>query len=69
MRTFTFHVTDSRYSEAMTVSAVARDEERARSLAKFQLEQSPHHVAVNVMEARRLLFTLYRDDPAAPVFQ
>ena len=69
MRTFTFHVTDSRYSEAATVCAVARDEERARSLAKFQLEQSPHHVAVNVLEARKLLFTVRREDEIPPLFR
>jgi hypothetical protein len=61
MRTFTFDIQDDRRQQAARVSAIAADEDRARVLAKSQLNESPHHLSVHVREARKLLFVVRRD--------
>jgi hypothetical protein len=57
MRTFTCLITDDRYSVPQLSFVVAADEQCARVLVHRELTASRHHLAVEVLEAGRLLFT------------
>jgi hypothetical protein len=61
LRTFSLFTTDRRYSVPTLDFLVARDEVRARELARNQLLASEHHLAVEVHENGRPLFREARD--------
>ena len=55
MRTFTFFLTDQRYSVPTVAFITARDVEWAAELARKQLGESPHHLAVELRENDELI--------------
>ncbi|WP_309090019.1 hypothetical protein [Phenylobacterium sp.] len=61
MRTYTCLVTDNRYSVPTLSFYLATDEERARELARRDLEANPHHSAFEVRDGDRLLFVERRE--------
>jgi hypothetical protein len=56
LRTFSFFITDRRYSAPTLQFQFALDEERARELARGQLLASDDHLAVEVHENGQPLF-------------
>lgn len=63
MRTFVFLIHDRRYSVPTLHIAVAPDEAAARTLAGRWLDETPHHLAIEVLDGATELFHLCRDDP------
>jgi hypothetical protein len=60
MRTFSCFTTDRRYTAPTLDFIVAPDEGVARSLARKSLLESEHHLAVEVREHDRKLFSMGR---------
>ena len=58
MRTFEIYVTDDRYSVPTLLLATVNEEARAREIAERLLDESVHHLGVEVCEGGRLLFSL-----------
>lgn len=61
LRTFSFFITDRRYSAPTLQFLFCQDEARARELARNQLLVSEHHLAVEVHENGLPLFREDRD--------
>ena len=64
MRTFTFFLTDQRYSVPTVAFVTARDVERAGELARERLDESPHHLAIELFENDELVGRIDRDGEA-----
>lgn len=64
MRTFSFYIHDRRYSVPTLQLVTVRDEDRARELALQRLEETDHHLAVEVVEGQTELFRLSREASA-----
>lgn len=62
MQIFQFFVTDARYSVRTLKFVETRDALAARSLAERMLDD-PNHIAVEVWDAKRQLFSLEAPDP------
>ncbi|MDB5428976.1 MAG: hypothetical protein JWP35_92 [Caulobacter sp.] len=60
MREFMFYMTDGRYSTPTWFAAVLADEAGARDMARHRLDESPFHLAVDVVEDDELLFCVTR---------
>jgi hypothetical protein len=60
MRTFTLYVHDDRCPAPILVTASLSDSNRAREIATKQLNESEHHLAVDVREADEWLFRVKR---------
>lgn len=50
MRTFNFFIEDDRYIVPTLAFATTSDQQRALELAKLRLDESPHHLAIDVFE-------------------
>jgi hypothetical protein len=61
LRTFSFFITDRRYSAPTLQFLFCQDEARARELARNQLLASDYHLAVEVHENGHALFREDRD--------
>jgi hypothetical protein len=61
MRTFHFFIEDERYTVPTLAIVTVRDERRALELARQRLEESPHHLAVEVCEDDASLARIVRD--------
>ncbi|MES2034567.1 MAG: hypothetical protein V4466_10345 [Pseudomonadota bacterium] len=61
MRTFSFYIHDRRYSVPTLQLVTVRDESRARELALARLEETEHHLSVEVVEDQTELFRLSRE--------
>lgn len=66
MRTFVFFIHDRRYSVPTLHIVAAPDEAAARALATQRLDETPHHLAIDVLEGATELFRLCRDGAASP---
>lgn len=64
MRTFVFFIHDRRYSVPTLHIVSAPDEATANALASQQLDETPHHLAIDVLEGPTELFRLSRDGAA-----
>lgn len=60
IRSFAFYTQDDRYSVSTLTFVTVVNEARARELALRQLNASPHHLSVDVLEDDRLLFRVGR---------
>lgn len=60
MRTFSFYIHDKRYSVPTLQIVTVRDEARARELASQRLDETDHHLEVEVHEEDTELFRLRR---------
>lgn len=58
MRDFMMFVRDDRYSVPTLAVVTVEDEARAKAIAARRLSESPHHVAVEVVEQDVTLFRL-----------
>jgi len=67
LRTFSFFITDRRYSAPTLQFLFCQDEARARQLARNQLLASADHLAVEVHENGHRLFMEARGGPAVQV--
>jgi hypothetical protein len=56
MQTFTCLLSDSRYSVPTLSFFITTDAERARDLARRELQANSHHRAVELYEGERLLW-------------
>lgn len=63
MREFMFYMTDGRYSTPTWFAAELADEAGARDMARHRLNESPFHLAVDVVEGDELLFCVTRPQP------
>ena len=61
MRTFSFYIHDKRYSVPTLQLVTVRDEARARELARQRLEETDHHLYIEVVEDQTELFRLCRE--------
>lgn len=61
MRTFVFFIHDRRYSVPTLYFVSAPDEATARALARQRLDETPHHLAIDVLEGGTELFRLCRN--------
>jgi hypothetical protein len=61
MRTFSFLIQDTRYAVPTLAIVTAKDTNRGLELARKLLEESPHHVAVEVHESDTMIARLDRD--------
>lgn len=61
MRTFSFYIHDRRYSVPTLQLVTVRDENRARELARARLEETEHHLSIEVVEDQTELFRLSRE--------
>jgi hypothetical protein len=61
MRLFSFYIHDRRYSVPTLQIVPARDEDRARELARQRLEESDDHLSVEVSEEDTDVFHLTRE--------
>lgn len=64
MRTFSFYIHDKRYSVPTLQLVTVRDEARARELARQRLEETDHHLYIEVVEDQTELFRLGREATA-----
>ena len=60
MRTFSFYIHDVRHIVPTLAFVTVSDEKRARGIAEERLMESRHHLAIEVRENDRLLFSLDR---------
>ncbi len=60
MRTFVFFIHDRRYSVPTLHFISAPDESTAHALARSHLDETPHHLAIDVLEGETELFRLCR---------
>ena len=60
MRTFSLMIQDDRYTVPTVALVEALDEGQARDLAARRMNESPHHLAVEVFEDDALLFRVTR---------
>ncbi len=61
MRTYTVYIRDERYSVPSLVFVDARSEMLVADLARQKLEESAHHLAVEVLDGDTLLLRIARD--------
>jgi hypothetical protein len=61
VRTFSFMIQDDRYTVPTVALVDARDGGHARDLAARRVAESPHHLAVEVLEGEAFLFTVRRE--------
>jgi ribosome-binding protein aMBF1 (putative translation factor) len=61
MRTFTFFLTDRRYTVPTVAFITAVDVGRAVEIARQQLDASPHHLAIELRENDELVGRIDRD--------
>ena len=62
MRMFNLYIEDDRFTVPRLAFLTAEDERHAQELAKQQLEESPHHVGVEICEGDRVLSRLVRGE-------
>ncbi|HRD28461.1 MAG TPA: hypothetical protein PLO65_09190 [Caulobacter sp.] len=62
MRTYAIYIRDVRYSVPSLLLVEAAAEERVADIARQKLEESPHHLAVEVVEGDTVLFRFQRAD-------
>jgi hypothetical protein len=66
MRTFNLFIEDARYTVPTLAIVTVSDAQRAMELARKQLADSPHHLAVEVHEGDELVARLDRDGGSPP---
>jgi hypothetical protein len=66
MRTYSFFVHNAGSTPPTLLFECAGDEVKLRSLAEKALAESPHHLAVEIREAERLVFSLDRNGATWP---
>jgi len=62
MRTYAIYIRDARYSVPSLLLVDAGVDERIADLAREKLDESPHHLAVEVVDGDTVLFRIQRDD-------
>jgi len=62
VRTYAIYIRDVRYSVPSLLLVEAAAEERVADIARQKLEESPHHLAVEVVEGDTVLFRFQRAD-------
>jgi hypothetical protein len=67
MRTYSFFIHNAGSSPPTLMFEFASDEVKLRSLAEKALAESPHHLAVEIREEDRLVFSLDRNGATWPV--
>lgn len=62
MRTYTFYIWDARYSVPSLAFIDARADALVADLARRKLEESDHHLAVEVLDGDTLLLRIAREN-------
>lgn len=61
MRTFNLFIEDTRYAVPTLAIVTVTDTQHALELARTRLQDSPHHIAVEVLDGDELVARLGRD--------